>query len=132
MSKFKPGQSGNPRGRKPGALRVLHLLEPNIQALIAKAVELALAGDTQALRLCLDRIAPPPRAESPAVKILKLSKAKTLPEKAAAVLDAVATGSISPDTGERLLGALAHAGQIIEYDAINKRLEALEKGAAKK
>ena len=60
---FKPGQSGNPAGKKPGtrnrATRALEeLLEGQGEALTQKAIDMALAGDTVALKLCLERIYP--------------------------------------------------------------------------
>ena len=63
MAKFKPGQSGNPRGRAKGSkdrwTEFRELLEPHAEDLVTKAVELAKEGDTTALRLCLDRLIPP-------------------------------------------------------------------------
>lgn len=62
MARFQPGQSGNPKGKVPGTLsrraQLAKLLEPHGEALINKAVELALAGDVVALRLCLERLLP--------------------------------------------------------------------------
>ena len=62
--RFRPGQSGNPSGKPKGARNRLTLacealLEGEGEALTRKAIELALDGDTVALRLCLDRICPP-------------------------------------------------------------------------
>jgi hypothetical protein len=58
---FAPGCSGNPAGKKAGARHqatkaALALLSGG---LTRKAVELALAGDVTALRLCLERLVPP-------------------------------------------------------------------------
>lgn len=62
MAQYKPGESGNPSGKKAGTLnkrtQLAMLLEPHAEALINKAVELALAGDSNALRLCMERLIP--------------------------------------------------------------------------
>ena len=60
-TKFKPGQSGNPKGRVPGsrnaATRAMEaLLDGESDALTRKAIEMAKGGDMAALRLCLDRM----------------------------------------------------------------------------
>lgn len=62
--RWRKGASGNkagkPRGtRHKATLAAETLLEGEAEALSRKAIELALAGDVSALRLCLDRIVPP-------------------------------------------------------------------------
>lgn len=62
MARYKPGESGNRSGKKPGTInkrtQLAKLLEPHAEALVNKTVELALNGDSNALRLCIDRLIP--------------------------------------------------------------------------
>lgn len=123
---WKPGQSGNPAGRAPGVERVRQLLKPHSEELVKKAYEMAMAGDTVALRLCIDRIAPPPRAEFALASIPGIALAGSMSDKARAIVDAVGNAVISPDAAAMLLGALASATKIIEADELADRLAALE------
>ncbi len=62
---FATGNPGKPKGARHRATQAaLALPEGEAEALTRKAVEAALAGDVSALRLCLDRIAPP-RKDAP-------------------------------------------------------------------
>ena len=67
-SRWKKGQSGNPNGRATGSrnratLAIEALLEGEGEALTRKAIDLAKAGDMQALRLCMDRLAAAPQRQ---------------------------------------------------------------------
>lgn len=123
---WKPGESGNPKGRVPGVERVRQLLDPHREELVAKAVQLALSGDSTALRLCMDRMAPPPRAETPPVVIPGLSETRDMSEKARLIVNATGEGIVSPDAAATLLGAIANAAKIIETEELAGRIAALE------
>src|SRR4030095_10313350 len=95
---FQKGESGNPAGRPPGirdkrtAMR--ELLSPHAAELVGKAVEMALAGDSTALRICIDRLIPPAKATDEPVTLPSL--AGSLAESGCIVLQALAEGSLSP------------------------------------
>jgi len=72
-TKFKPGESGNPLGRPKGSKdkRTQHreLFHSRARELSNKAVELALAGDTACLKMCLDRIVPSYRPKEAGIEL---------------------------------------------------------------
>jgi Family of unknown function (DUF5681) len=79
QGRFVKGQSGNPEGKLRGtrhrATQLAEtLLEGDSEALVRKAVELALGGDTVALKLCLDRILPPRRERTVALNLPNLRR----------------------------------------------------------
>ena len=70
---FPAGNSGRPRGARHKVTRAVEeLLEGQHQAITQKAIDKALEGDGVALRLCLDRIAPP-RKDAPVQSSFRLS-----------------------------------------------------------
>ena len=59
---FGSGNTGRPKGaRNKKTLAVESLLEGQAEALTQTAISKALDGDSVALKLCLDRIAPAPK-----------------------------------------------------------------------
>ena len=132
MPKFKPGQSGNPKGRPKGAMdrrnRLRALLEPHADALVAKVVELARDVDTTALKLCLERLVPPMKPQDDPVT-LPMFKG-TLSDRGNAVLGAMANGAVTPATAADMLKALAAQARLVEVDELASRLAALEARAA--
>jgi hypothetical protein len=100
------------------------LLEPHAPALVAKVVELALAGDTTALRIAVDRIIPPAKARD---ELIRLPLAQgSLAEKGEAVIAALGEGVIAPDVAGTILQGIAAQARIIEFDELEKRIGALE------
>ncbi len=132
-SKFRPGQSGNPAGKAKGTrhkttLAIETLLDGEAEALTRKAVELALAGDMQALRLCMDRIAPARKDRSVSFDMPAIETLDDLPNATRALMAAVATGELTPSEAAEL-GKLVDAHvRAIEVTDISKRLDALEGG----
>jgi len=130
-TRFKPGKSGNPGGRPRGSrnattLAMEALLDGQGQALTQKAVELALAGDIAALRLCMDRIMPA-RKDRPVTFVLPpVRSARDAAEVSSAVLTAVATGELTPaDAGEisKLIDTWVKAFETAELATRVEKLE---------
>jgi len=104
------GASGNPVGRPPGIMNqatrdAAVLLSGEAGTLTRKAIELALAGDIAALRLCIDRIIAPQREQPIAFAMPPIGKAGELGGAGdlAAAMNAVtagaATGAMTPGRG---------------------------------
>lgn len=130
---FRPGQSGNPAGKPKGArhkvtLAMEALLDGQHEALTQKAIDLALAGDMQALRLCMDRLSPPRKDRPVAFDMPAIETLEDLPKATQALMHAVAAGELTPSEAAEL-GKLvdAHA-KAIEVTDLHRRLEALEGG----
>lgn len=125
---FKKGQSGNPAGKPRGArdkrTALRELLQPHAAGLVKKAVELALAGDTTALRICIDRCIPAIKAKDEPVELPALNG--SLAEQGDAVMRAMAAGTITPDQANAVMQVISAQARIIEVDELEKRIAALE------
>ena len=99
--RWVPGQSGNlagkPRGARHQTTRAIEaLFDGEAEALTRRAVELAMDGNTVALRLCLERIAPP-RKDSPVqIHIRPMKTAGDAVSATAAVIEAVSVDDLTP------------------------------------
>ena len=124
--RFIKGTSGNAKGRPSNSGAVAQLLIPSREDLVAAAIKMALNGDVAALKLCLERISAPVKPELPCIEILDFEFSKTPLEKADRIVNAVGTGQISVDIGERLLVAISMYYKIYEMDLLEKRIEKLE------
>jgi hypothetical protein len=124
---FTTGNAGKPRGtRHKTTQAVLALLEGEATALTRKAVEMALAGDGVALRLCLDRIAPP-RKDSPVqFPMPPMKTAHDAAQAAGAVLEAVSMGELTPTEGAAVMALLDSFRRVLEVTELEARVAALE------
>lgn len=109
--RFQPGQSGNPKGQKPGsrlgpAARIRAAIDKHSPAIIKTLIEAAKAGDIQAATALLDRIAPKLRSEA-APSNINLDDDPALVK--ARILLAVSDGQIAAETGAELLALVQRA-----------------------
>lgn len=118
---------GRPKGaRHRTTLAIEALLEGQHAALTQKAIDKALEGDTVALRLCLDRLAPPRKDAPITLELPPVRSAQDAVDASAAVLAALAAGEVTPDEAGRVMALLtAHKG-IVETGDLERRIAALE------
>ena len=129
---FKRGQSGNPAGKPRGArdkrTDIRALLEPHKEKLARKAIELALAGDTTALRLCFERLWPSLRSQDAPIALSGFEG--EIADKGNRVLTAMTAGEITLDNGASLMQALAAQSRIVEVNELERRVALLESARA--
>ena len=104
---FARGNPGKPRGSRHRATQAAQaLLNGEAEALTRKAVEQALAGDTTALRLCLERICPPRKDAPVVVDLPPMQSARDAADALQAVTAAVARGELTPLEGGSVAGLI--------------------------
>jgi len=129
---FKKGESGNEAGRPKGALNkrtqaLKLLIDGEADGLVRKVIEKAQEGDTQALKLCLERILPPIKDTPINFDLPKIGKtASSILTFGMAVIKAVANGEITPSEGDMLMNMLEKFGRAIDLKILEERILALE------
>jgi len=118
---FEKGRSGNPGGRRRGSrnkatLAAAALLAGESEALTRKAVEMALAGDPTAMRLCMERVLPPCRERTVKFRLPPIEgtltgetcrlSSRDVSLAMNAVTSALAHGEITPGEAERIAGVV--------------------------
>ena len=133
--RFAKRQSGNPGGRPRGstnrATRAAELLlDGEAAALTRKAVELALAGDPAALRLCLDRTVAPRRERSVELALPPIRSAADILGAIKVVSGAVGRGAITPGEGVAISQMIESFLRAIDASDFENRLRQLEENQA--
>jgi hypothetical protein len=124
---FGPGNSGKPKGTRHKATQAaLALLDGEAEALTRQAVTMALGGDATALRLCLERIAPPRRDAPVTFDLPPMETARDAAKAAGAVLGAVADGDLTPTEGAHIMALVETYRRTLEATELEARLAALE------
>ena len=124
---FTTGNAGRPKGARNRATQaVLALLEGEAEALSQKAVEMALAGDGVALRLCLERIAPPRKDNPVQFTMPRMTTANDASQATGAVLDAVSMGELTPLEATQIIGLIDTFRRLLEVSELEARIAALE------
>ena len=116
---FEKGRSGNPAGRRPGSrnratLAAAALLAGEAEALTRAAVELALAGDPTAMRLCIERILTPCRERTVKFLLPPIESVGDISAAMQAVTSALAKGDITPGEAATIAAVVESFARSIE------------------
>ena len=126
--RFTSGNPGRPRGARHKATRAVEaLLDGQAEALTTHAIEQALEGDTTALRLCLERIAPPRKDTPVQFDLPRMETARDAATAAGAVLEAVALGDLTPTEGAHIMALVETYRRTLETSELEARVTTLEK-----
>jgi hypothetical protein len=129
---FEPGNPGRPKGsrNKATTLAAEALLDGEAEAITRKVIELALAGDVAALRLCFDRIVPARRERPITFPLPKLEHANDAVTASAAIVEAVANGDLTPSEAAELSKVVDGFAHTLEAAEFEERLTRLEQAVA--
>ena len=131
--RFAPGNRLS-NGRKLGSrnrttLAALNLLDGEAERLSRRAIELALAGDVAALKLCLDKVAPPRRDRPVEIEMERIETAADACSAISDLIEAVAAGELAPSEADAVATLIERRAKLAELSDIEQRLSALEKTA---
>ena len=131
MAKYKPGQSGNPKGKAPGTKNHLTrkcqaLLAENGEEILKVAVTKALAGDVACLKLLLPRVAPSPRTPCVEFDLPPTDTITGLAKAVDSLLAATASAELAPEQTRDLVGLLDIKRRVIESADLEARILRLE------
>lgn len=125
--RFSSGNTGRPSGaRNRATMAALELMDGEAEALSRKAIEMALAGDTVALRLCLERVAPARKDAPVQFPLPRMTSAKDAAAAAGAVLQAVADGDVTPVEAAAVMVLVEAFRRTLESSELEARVAALE------
>ena len=124
---FKPGNPGRPKGaRHKATVAAEALLDGEAEGLTRKAIEMAKAGDTTALRLCMDRLLPPRRDRPVSFTLGTLDGPADALAAVVNLIRATAEGEITPIEATAIAAVLETYRKAFEMSDIEARLAALE------
>lgn len=125
--KFAEGNPGRPKGARHKTTRAVEeLLNGQAEGLTQKAVDLALEGDTTALRLCMERIAPARKDTPVNFDLPAMKSAQDASQAAQAVLQAVSEGQLTPLEGASVMALVEGYRKALETTELEQRIAALE------
>jgi hypothetical protein len=127
---FQPGNKlgrGRPSGsRNKKTVLIEELLADNSEPLLRKALQLALKGNTQMLRLLLDPVLRRPKDAPVTIGPLPMGTPEELLQSQARVMQELASGKLSLNQVEQIFQMLENARKLMETRDIDQRVRAME------
>jgi hypothetical protein len=128
MAQFQSGQSGNPEGRPKGIkdkrTLFVEIIESRKEELLNKALDMALAGDQQMMRVLLDRLLPAKPKDNQLSNINDFTGATS--KKCEKIIASIVDGMITPYEGVVLLQAMKISVELVEFTSVQNRVTAIE------
>ena len=129
---FEKGRSGNPNGRPEGSrnkatILAQALFDGQAEELIQKCVQMALDGDSTAMRLCIERLVPSRKDRPVNLDLPQMDCVEDTVNAMAVISSGVADGELTPSEGQALSGMVENYRKAIETSELEERISNLEK-----
>ncbi len=126
--RWKPGESGNPKGRPAGSrhkatIVAKTLMDGQAKALVQKIIEKALEGDTMCLRVCIERLVPPCKEGPLSVKLPAIKSVKDLPDLLARIMALLEVGELTIGEAQGLSAVAESCRKVLEISEFQAQLE---------
>ena len=129
----KPFEKGNkfgrgrPRGsRNKRGLSARQLLDSHAEAVMQKALDLALEGDSAITRVLLSHLLPRPSDQPVKTGPLPMATAEELAQTSTAVLDLLAKSQITTSQARDIFAMIDARRKFLETEELHARLRAME------
>ena len=127
---FKPGQSGNPAGRKKGIVdkrvKYREMLATHAPEIVEKCVDLARSGDVNAIKLCFQKLIPNANGNyltNAQIKKLAKGDINEVLNSNKDIINAVFDKQVTVEQGQSMTSVLTAHAALIEKSDIFKRME---------
>lgn len=128
---FRKGQSGNPAGRKKGAVTIRTKLLDGLKAakldeagFAQRIIQSALNGNNTALQVVADRLWPRVKPMMPELTLC--GDLTTLRDRGEAIFKLMASGQCTPDQAASAISVIDRVATLTELDDLKQRIESLE------
>lgn len=128
---FTKGVSGNPKGKPKGARNKTTelsyaLMEGNLEEVLTTVIERAKQGDMVACRMIVDKVLPNSKERPVAIDLPAIEDLEGVGKAQTEILQAVASGDITPNEGERIAAIVEARRRSIETIDLESRISRLE------